>query len=206
MNETKLHKRITGWALSAVVALSLIACSEPAPSSPTAQRTTSEHTTAHNATPSQDTHAQGEHNMPYDAEFLDMMIHHHEMALDMSQDALQNAQSAEVKSLAQKILDDQQAEIARMEGWRKAWYPDVPRMKSEEMAHHMGAVDMSGEGSFDQRFLREMIKHHQDALKMATDAQKKAEHSELREMATDIISKQQAEIEQMEELRRTASL
>ena len=52
-----------------------------------------------------------------DAMFLRMMIPHHQLAIDMSEQALNNAQHPELKELAQQIIDEQSAEIELMEGY-----------------------------------------------------------------------------------------
>ncbi|MBF6612456.1 MAG: DUF305 domain-containing protein [Chloroflexi bacterium] len=57
-----------------------------------------------------------------DRMFLRMMIPHHQLAIDMAQDALKNAQRAELKTLAQQIVNDQSAEIKEMEGYLLTWY------------------------------------------------------------------------------------
>ncbi len=54
----------------------------------------------------------------YDAMFIDMMIPHHEGAIQMSQDALVKAEHQEVKTLAKQIIDQQQKEIDQMKRWR----------------------------------------------------------------------------------------
>ncbi|MDX2272510.1 MAG: DUF305 domain-containing protein [Cyanobacteriota bacterium] len=58
----------------------------------------------------------------FDRRFIDAMIPHHEAALVMAKDAQQKSQRPEIKTLAQAILDSQQAEIDQMKAWRKAWY------------------------------------------------------------------------------------
>ncbi len=52
-----------------------------------------------------------------DEMFLRMMIPHHQMAVDMSEKALKEAENPELKDLAQKIKDEQTAEIKLMEGY-----------------------------------------------------------------------------------------
>ncbi len=54
-----------------------------------------------------------------DEMFLRMMIPHHEMAVDMSEKALEEAEHPELKDLARKIIDEQTAEIELMEGYLK---------------------------------------------------------------------------------------
>ncbi|MBA2713008.1 MAG: DUF305 domain-containing protein [Rubrobacteraceae bacterium] len=49
-----------------------------------------------------------------DEMFLRMMIPHHQMAVDMSEKALEDAEHPELKDLARKIRDEQSAEIVLM--------------------------------------------------------------------------------------------
>jgi uncharacterized protein (DUF305 family) len=58
----------------------------------------------------------------YDDRFIDMMIPHHRGAVLMAQDAVNKATKSEIKNLAQKIIDDQNREIAQLEAWRSQWY------------------------------------------------------------------------------------
>ena len=54
----------------------------------------------------------------YDSMFIDMMIPHHQGAIQMAQDALVKAEHQEVKTLAQQIIDEQQKEIDQMKQWK----------------------------------------------------------------------------------------
>jgi uncharacterized protein (DUF305 family) len=48
--------------------------------------------------------------------FLEQMIQHHQGAIDMAQQQIENGQNPQALELAQKIVDDQTAEIAEMQG------------------------------------------------------------------------------------------
>ena len=50
----------------------------------------------------------------FDRLFLDTMIHHHQMAIEMAKDATMKAEHSEIKELARQALLKQQAEIAEM--------------------------------------------------------------------------------------------
>ena len=52
-----------------------------------------------------------------DVMFLKMMIPHHQMAVDMSDEALSKAEHPELRDLAQKIRDEQSSEIELMQGY-----------------------------------------------------------------------------------------
>lgn len=58
----------------------------------------------------------------YEDSFIDQMIPHHESAIAMAKDALQKASHPELKTLAQSIITEQQAEIDKMKDLRKKWY------------------------------------------------------------------------------------
>lgn len=57
-----------------------------------------------------------------DRMFLRMMIPHHQLAIDMAQDALVHAQHSQLQGLSRDIIGVQSAEIAEMEGYLKTWY------------------------------------------------------------------------------------
>ena len=65
------------------------------------------------------------HNMhvPYtgnpDVDFRTHMIPHHQGAVEMAKVALKHAKDPETKKMAQKIIDDQEKEIAEMQDWLK---------------------------------------------------------------------------------------
>lgn len=65
-----------------------------------------------------------------------------------------------------------------------------------------GDDDEASEGSSgsktEQAFLEAMIPHHESAIEMAEVAERRGRHSEVKELAADIISSQSGEIGQME--------
>lgn len=50
---------------------------------------------------------------------------------------------------------------------------------------------------FDKEFIKGMIEHHAGAIKMAESAKNSAKHTEIKQMADDIIKAQSNEINQM---------
>lgn len=67
------------------------------------------------------------------------------------------------------------------------------------MGMNMGKMQVSSDTSkpFDQRSIEVIIAHHQSVVKMAKDAQQKAEHQEIKTLAGNIIDEQEEEIAQM---------
>lgn len=137
-------------------------------------------------------------DQPFDLQFIDTMIHHHEGALKMSETVISKTQRPGLKAFAQKIIDDQKKEIETMKGWRSNWYAgkpsalnlELPGMKMSEMG------EMSGR-NIDHEFLEMMTQHHEGAVLMAKEALKRSEHAEIKTLAENVIKAQNAEIEKM---------
>ncbi|MFN8467883.1 MAG: DUF305 domain-containing protein [Caldilineaceae bacterium] len=140
----------------------------------------------------------------FDIRFIDSMIPHHQGAVAMAQQALQQAEHPEIKQMAQQIIDAQNAEMKQMQDWRGAWYPNAGATEGMQMdmGNGMNMMEVpAGDQPFDLRFIDAMIPHHQDAIMMAQEAQAKSEHPEVKQMAQQIIAAQQAEIKQLQEWR-----
>jgi uncharacterized protein (DUF305 family) len=136
------------------------------------------------------------------------MTHHHQGAVDMAKIAVQKAQHPELKAFAQKIIVDQNREIAEMKNWREKWYAGKPMAMNMEMPGMMDSMKMmAGDGmkkfeaatgnDFDKMFLEMMTPHHDGAVTMAKEALTKAEHQEIKTLSNNIIKAQEAEIKQM---------
>src|SRR5918998_5754079 len=54
----------------------------------------------------------------------------------------------------------------------------------------------------DKAFIDAMVPHHQGAIAMAEVALKNAEHEEIKELSRNIISSQQAEIEELKSIKK----
>ena len=144
---------------------------------------------------------------PYDLQFLDTMIAHHEGAVGMAKAAETKTQNADLKSFAAKIVADQMREINEMKRWREQWYAGKPPALNMEMAgmnDSMKGMDMtkmnaSSGAAFDSEFVNQMTPHHQGAIVMAREALTKAEHAEIKTLANQIIQAQEAEIKTMQD-------
>lgn len=56
-----------------------------------------------------------------DKSFIEMMIPHHQGAVEMAQMAVKKAKNPEVRKLAESIISDQNREIEQMRTWYKHW-------------------------------------------------------------------------------------
>lgn len=57
----------------------------------------------------------------FDKAFIELMIDHHEGAIEMAKQAQENAKHDEIKKLAEDIITAQTSEIEMMRNWEKSW-------------------------------------------------------------------------------------
>ncbi|SCL25207.1 Uncharacterized conserved protein, DUF305 family [Micromonospora nigra] len=140
-----------------------------------------------------------------DVMFAQMMIPHHQQAVEMADLAATRAADPEVKSLAADIKAAQGPEIDAMSGWLTTWGRPVPSPGAEmpHMDHAMPGMmsdaDMAGltkasGRDFDRKFLTMMIAHHEGAIEMARSETATGTSPEAKAMAQQIATSQQKEI------------
>lgn len=144
-----------------------------------------------------------------DVMFVQMMIPHHEQAIEMADLVLDTPGiDPAVITLATEIKAAQGPEIEQMEQWLDDWgMPSMPGghgghggmdgMLSEEELQRLD--DAEGEEA-TRLFLEGMIEHHEGAIDMADDVIDDGENAAVRELADAIVVTQQAEIDLMREL------
>ena len=146
-----------------------------------------------------------------DQHFIEQMIPHHEGAIEMAKLAQERSKHPEILTLAKAIIQSQSQEITQMQTWYKNWYgTEVPVNSTVGMGMGRGMMHggmMGGQTSdieslknaanFDEAFLQEMIPHHQMAVMMAQMLLSGTDRSEMKQLGQDIITAQEAEIEQM---------
>jgi uncharacterized protein (DUF305 family) len=170
-----------------VAAVLLAACSEPAPTS-----------TA--------TGAQAAFN-DADVRFLQAMIPHHQQAIDAAKLVTGRTDRSQLIKLAEAITASQAAEIQTMESWLQRWQQPMPATAA--MAHEGEHVwGMMSEGQldwlarldgreFDLGFTTSMKTHHLGAIKLASSILREGRSPELRMLATQILTAQQDEVDQL---------
>jgi uncharacterized protein (DUF305 family) len=162
--------------------------------------------------------------------YMEGMIDHHQMAIDMANHCLDHADEA-LTVVCQAVIDAQSAEIAQMQAWLLAWYnidyqpiAMVPEAGSMAGMDHSGMTMQPADGPYTDmammmgmmagldRFegqeyttawLEAMIDHHDDALHMSERLLARVGedgHAELRTLAQTIIAVQTAEIAEYEAL------
>ena len=136
-----------------------------------------------------------------DIAFAEMMIPHHEQAIEMSEIALTNTTNPDVLQLAQEIKDAQSPEIELMMSWTgvkastHAGHMMDGMLSQDELAELGEAKDKK----FDILFLKGMIRHHEGAIEMAQDVADSG-NKEVADLSASIITAQESEISKMSEL------
>ncbi|WP_431922392.1 DUF305 domain-containing protein [Nonomuraea jabiensis] len=141
-----------------------------------------------------------------DVMFAQMMIPHHEQAVEMADLAATRASDPEVKELAAKIKAAQDPEIQTMKGWLTEWGKpapeggmghDMPGVMSEE---DMEKLEAAKGKAFDKLFVQQMIAHHNGAIEMAKTEQTGGSDPRAKELAKTIETTQQAEVAQLRKI------
>ena len=150
---------------------------------------------------------QTEHN-DADVMFAQMMIPHHEQAIEMADVVLAKSDSGlPITELANQVKAAQAPEIEELNQWLDAWgaesasahdgHAGMDGMMSDEDMQALG--DAAGPEA-SRLFLEQMIAHHQGAVEMAQTEIESGQDAGAVEMAQTIVDTQQAEIKTMETL------
>jgi uncharacterized protein (DUF305 family) len=202
-----ISRRLARLALSGMIASVLLvaACASPgaSPAAPSSETSTS---------------PMASQSVGLDQAFIDMMVPHHESAVEMAKIALDRADHEELRSLAEDIIAAQEPEIEQLRQWRQAWFgssetppmeemPLLPGMDMPGMEGHAmeGTMDMTADidelrtaDPFDRAFIDAMIEHHESAIAAAEIIKGATQRPELQDLADDIVGAQRREIEQMQ--------
>lgn len=205
--------------LAVASTLALAACGEAtdattdATTSATSTTTTTPETTeTTTATTEADGEISADHN-DADIMFVQMMIPHHQQAVEMSEMLLaKEGIPAQVVEFAQGVIDAQGPEINRMNAMLEAW-DQQPVTDSGGMDHgKMGGMsgmmsqeDMTAleeaQGTEAARlYLEQMTTHHEGAVDMARDEVADGQNPHAITLAEQVISDQEAEIAQMQQM------
>jgi uncharacterized protein (DUF305 family) len=158
-----------------------------------------------------------------DVRFMTGMIHHHAQAIEISLLAPTRAESTSIRTLAARIINAQQDEIALMQRWlqdRDRPAPELHVMDGRVMVHGTGHDHMEGMPGmlspeqitrlaaasgpeFDRLFLTFMIEHHEGAVFMvrelfATDGA--GQDEDVFRFASDVQVDQATEVARMQRM------
>ncbi|GAA2678312.1 DUF305 domain-containing protein [Actinoplanes palleronii] len=142
-----------------------------------------------------------------DVTFVQMMIAHHEQAIEMAGLAASRAGNAGIRALAGRISAAQKPEIDVLRSWlRDRGKPDsdpghdhagMPGMQTPAA---ISALTAARGADFDRRFATMMIAHHRGAQQMSGDLLRSGVDERLSEMANEMAVEQGSEINRLNDL------
>ena len=139
----------------------------------------------------------------FDLDFANMMIMHHQAAIDMSDVEIAKGTDAQIKTMTQNIITAQKAEIEQMQQFIKNYKMPEAKKENEEMHNELGETmkammdkmnNMQMTGNSDKDYAMMMIPHHESAVTMAEDELKHGKQLGLKKMAQKMIADQSKEI------------
>jgi uncharacterized protein (DUF305 family) len=171
---------------------------------------------------STDSSADGNGFNDADVDFATDMVQHHAQALSMVDLTMGRELDPEMATLTEDIRAAQAPEIEKMVDWLEEWDQPVPETSrdhanahaeghggggamDEDMpgmmsAEQMTALENAPDADFEEMWLQMMIEHHQGAVEMAETEVDEGENAKAIALAEDIISAQEGEISQMQDM------
>lgn len=143
-----------------------------------------------------------------DERFIDMMVPHHLMAIEMAQVAQKQGEHAQIKQLAATIIATQGQEITELKALKQRLYgtAQTPTMMNPMQMDNTGMLmpnQLAQQHPFDRAFIDSMIPHHASAIEMASVALQRSSNPDIKRIAQGIVTAQSAEIGQLIQWRQT---
>ena len=136
--------------------------------------------------------------------FAQMMIPHHQQAIEMSELVSDRTDHPEINALALEIIAAQDPEISLMQ----TWIDEFGDAGMDHAGHSMGGMLTESELEalraasgleFEKLYLSGMIKHHEGAIDLA-DMLSNSNYPAAQKLRAEIVETQTAEIELMKKL------
>lgn len=136
-------------------------------------------------------------------DFVKMMMMHHQGAINMANVELQDGKNDSLKRTAQKIINEQQAEIQQFNTILATLTVDNsdPTFTMEQMDNMMKGGKTADvqliTGDIDNDFATLMMVHHQSAIDNASAYLHHGNNTQIKTIATNIVNSQTMEIEEL---------
>lgn len=137
-----------------------------------------------------------------DLMFMNMMIIHHNQAIEMSEMAKNRTENSNILRLSENISEAQKEENRKMADWLKEAGHNPParghRMAGMASEQEMEELRQSEGQEFDLLFSELMIRHHEGGIQMARAEVQNGRSEKVTELAGLMVKVQQEEIDKME--------
>lgn len=116
----------------------------------------------------------GKADRNFDLRYINAMAAHHRGAMLLAEQVKGQTQRAEIKSLAESILQEEPGAINELYGWKQKWYKDS-RKARDPWVPNLGTYD----DKLDLRFLNALIAHHRSGIEMTQETRLKSTRNEV---------------------------
>lgn len=139
-----------------------------------------------------------------DLAFVDFMIPHHQMGIQMSNEVIARGSRKEVKNLAGTIKTGQEKDIQAMQAIRsQLGQPGTPApIADPEMEQMMAQMKNASGAALDSLFLTNMIPHHGGGIQVAHRAMPHLQNADLTQLARRMEGTQAEEIGKLRNLQK----
>lgn len=136
-----------------------------------------------------------------DLMYAQMMIPHHEQAVEMAELAVTRTANPKVLAIAEKIKSAQAPEIAVMAAWLGGKVSEVHAGHGMDMMGMLTGAEIKAlkaavDDKFDQLFVKGMIAHHEGAIAM-TQGILNSKNPIVKKFGEKVVKDQTAEIEEL---------
>lgn len=142
-----------------------------------------------------------------DVMFMNMMIIHHDQAIEMAELAPNRTDNENILELAENISGAQRSENEQMAEWLRQLGYERPvrghRMAGMASAEEMERLENSTGKEFNVMFSELMIRHHRGGIQMAQNFIRSGRNPELIELEKGMVEAQKQEIRLMQKWRES---
>jgi len=124
----------------------------------------------------------------FDQQFIDAMVPHHQLEIELARIAVARAQHDELRELAQEIIDTETQEVSDMQAWREEWFGSratPPMGGAADIAALHAAPD-----PLDGTFIDAIVPLHDQASALANRAVLEAGQQDILDLAGAILADQ----------------
>lgn len=188
-----------GWLLTLVLAITACSAGEKAPDTAAAPAASPAPDSAAGSNMAGMNHNMANMTGDADHDFLRMMSDHHKGLIQMAHMTKDRKEGGSAVADAKKLDAAQDKELDHMVTMLEKDFKDAyaPKVMPEHQAMADELKAKSGK-EYDRAFYQNMIKHHQEAIKMVDDYLPKARNAMLKQMAEKMKADQTREISEFE--------
>ena len=120
----------------------------------------------------------------------------------LAQDAVAHATNPDVKSFAQKLVDDHSnanTQLAQLASTKGVTIPSEMEVKATKAKERL--EKLTGK-SFDEAFVKQMVEDHKDTIKLFEEASKSATDNDVKSFATSTLPTLQQHLKMAEDLEK----